>query len=139
MPNVDSKTHVKTQEFERITAKAYSSYDNHEYGTTSMLRHADPPINDPIEPIREAMLTTSDNPFNPFTQFDEWLTFDQSMNYFTSEYLARIAKTSDDLSDSINTLAVNQAIDEIVQLNVLGKYRKVYADDSFGSTQDSTV
>ena len=40
------------------------------------------------------MITTIDNPFNPFTQYDEWLAFDEQMGYYTNNYLARIANTS---------------------------------------------
>jgi len=41
--------------------------------------------------MQEAMLTTIDNPFNPFTQFDEWKDFDETQGYYTCPYLARIA------------------------------------------------
>lgn len=72
------------------------------------------------------MLTTSDNPFDPFTQFDKWFAFDTSKGYHSCAYLARLANTSVDLSDSENDLAIEAAIDEIVQLNLLGIYQKVY-------------
>lgn len=72
-----------------------------------------------------SMLTTTDNPFDPFTQFDEWLAFDISRGYHTSSYLARVAVTSDDLSPIDEAQAINSAIDEIVEFNVLGIYRKV--------------
>lgn len=70
------------------------------------------------------MLTTSDNPYSPFTQPDAWYGYDRAMGYHTPEYLARIAKTSTALSD-----AQNDAINEIVALNVLGIYRKVKESD----------
>ena len=63
----------------------------------------------------ESMLSTVDNPFNPFTQFDNWLAFDESKGYFTCEYLGRIAKTSIELSDSEYAEEVEAAIDEICQ------------------------
>ena len=72
----------------------------------------------------ETMLTTSDNPFCPFEQFDEWLAFDESKGYFTCGYLARIAKSSHELSETDERLAIESAIDEIVEMNVLGIYRK---------------
>lgn len=75
--------------------------------------------------MKEVMLTTIDNPFDPFTQFDEWKAFDEQKGYFTCAYLARIVKTSDELSEADEDLAIEQAIDEIVRLNVLGIYRKV--------------
>lgn len=73
------------------------------------------------------MLTTVDNPFNPFTQWDEWKRFDEDKKHFTCGLLARIAKTSDDLSDADYDHAIIEAIDEIVRFDISGLYRKVYA------------
>lgn len=75
------------------------------------------------------MLTTVDNPYNPFIQFDEWRAFDEGKGYYSLEYLGRIAKTSHELSDSDYDLAVNKAIDEILYFNVLGIYQKVSEDN----------
>jgi hypothetical protein len=75
----------------------------------------------------EYMLTTVDNPFNPFTDFDSWLAYDNRLGYNTPSLLARIAITSDDLSDADQSLAIQQAIDEIVTENVSGMHRKVSA------------
>ena len=73
----------------------------------------------------QSMVTTIDNPFNPFTQFDEWLAFDESKGYFTLNYLARILKSSDELSIIDQNIAAEEAIDEIVDMNILGIYIKV--------------
>jgi hypothetical protein len=75
--------------------------------------------------MAEHMLTTVDNPFDPFTQFDEWYQFDEAAGYNTCAFLARIVKSSDELSDADQSLAIELAIDEIVRENVLGLYRKV--------------
>jgi hypothetical protein len=77
---------------------------------------------------KQSMLTTIDNPFDPFTQFDDWYAFDTEKGYDTCSYLARIAKTSDELSPVDEALAIELAIDEIVTLNVLGIYKKVVKD-----------
>ena len=77
------------------------------------------------------MLTTVDNPFNPFTHFHEWLAFDTRSGYHTSSFLSRIVKSSEELSDADAQLAVQNAIDEIVRENVLGIYRKVSRDFKF--------
>jgi len=63
-------------------------------------------------------LTTKDNPFNPFDDFANWLAFDHRKGYNTSEYLARIAVTSDELSDEENEKEIEAAIDEIIKLNM---------------------
>ena len=75
--------------------------------------------------MRIVALTTTDNPYNPITQFDEWRAFDEQQGYYSCEYLARVAKTSDDLSPLDQAIAIEEAIDEIVELNLLGKYKKV--------------
>ena len=75
--------------------------------------------------IVPAMLTTIDNPFNPFTQFRDWFDFDVSKNYNSCTYLARIANTSDDLSEVDNIIETNRAIDEIVAYNLSGMHAKV--------------
>ena len=76
------------------------------------------------------MLTTIDNPFNPFTQWDEWRRFDEDNKYYSCNYLARIAKTSDDLPDEANEEIISDAIDEIVSMNINGMYRKVFEKNS---------
>lgn len=73
----------------------------------------------------EYMLTTVDNPFDPFEQFDEWYAYDTQQGYHTAAFLARITMLSDDLSDADQHVAIQVAIDEIVEVNVLGLYRKV--------------
>jgi len=85
-------------------------------------------MTDTTEPT-EYMLTTVDNPFDPFTRFEEWLEYDIRMGYNTVSFLARIAMVSDDLSQPDQALAIQDAIDEIVEENVSGMWRKVSRDD----------
>ena len=76
----------------------------------------------------QSMLTTTDNPYDPFTEFDAWNGYDLSKGYFTCAYLGRIVKTSNSLSPADEALAIDYAMDEIVKLNVLGIYKKVTQD-----------
>jgi hypothetical protein len=71
------------------------------------------------------MLTTVDNPFNPFTEWAEWFAYDEKLGYHTCALLARVTATSDELSDVDQDQTVQQAIDEVVQYNVSGMHRKV--------------
>ena len=71
------------------------------------------------------MLTTVDNPFNPLTDWDDWYNYDESKGYYTSEYLARITKTSNDLSEKDQDQAITEAIDEIIEMNPDGFYKKI--------------
>ena len=47
-------------------------------------------------------LTTFDNPFSPFDRFKEWLSWDNSKGYGSDKDLARIARTSSQLTDEEN-------------------------------------
>lgn len=72
-----------------------------------------------------AMLSTIDNPYSPFTQFDAWYNFDVLHGYNCCSYVDRIAKTSDELPENLAQIEIERAIDEIVELNINGMYCKV--------------
>lgn len=78
-----------------------------------------------MKELPQSMLTTIDNPFNPFKQYDEWYAYDEEKGYHTCSYLARITKSSDELSQADEDLAIENAIDEIIKENILGIYKKV--------------
>ena len=82
-----------------------------------------------MEEVTEYMLTTVDNPFDPFTRFDEWNEYDISLGYNTADFLDRVAITSNDLSEPDQALAIQNAIDQIVEENVSGMWRKVSRKD----------
>jgi hypothetical protein len=81
------------------------------------------------------MLSTSDNPFNPFTQYEAWLEYDEAHGYDSNRYLAKIAIVSDSLSNAEIETEIERAIDEIVEINPLGIHIKVTENDKrFDST-----
>ena len=70
---------------------------------------------------KEIMLTTTDNPYNPITQFDDWYQFDEDKGYCTLEYMARVGtRISDDLSEEQQDIAWAELIGEILQYNLVG-------------------
>lgn len=75
--------------------------------------------------MADHMLTTTDNPYNPFTEFDQWQAYDTSTGHHTLAFLARVCITSNDLSELDQSMAIDMAIDEIVNENVNGLYTKV--------------
>ena len=75
------------------------------------------------------MLTTIDNPYNPFDEFDQWFMFDNDHGYGSCQYLARIARPSDALSEKENDEEVERAIDEIVRLDPFNIYMKYKVDN----------
>ncbi len=72
--------------------------------------------------MSDVMLTTKDNPFSPFTQFDEWYEFDESNHYCTLGLVARLAGNSDELSDEDYEISINKAIQEIIDLGISSNY-----------------
>lgn len=81
----------------------------------------------------DVMLTTYDNPFNPFEQFSSWFLFDVEKGYNTCSYLARIAKLSDEMSQQEEDEEVERAIDEIIKYDFMNIYKKVRKQDSIPS------
>jgi hypothetical protein len=75
--------------------------------------------------MKRHMLTTIDNPFDPWTQFDSWYTWDEAAGYHTSSFLARVIRTSTVLSDSEQDAAYEAAVEEIIRENVSGMWKRV--------------
>lgn len=87
------------------------------------------------------MLSTSDNPYDPRTHFDEWDAWDRThgwhmesdgqihLGYCSSAYLANVTKTTDELSPAIYWRAINDAIDEILEHNITGTYIKLPVEE----------
>ena len=81
------------------------------------------------DPTTEYMLTTIDNPFSPFSDFDEWFAFDVEKGYNSCGLLDRFSYTSNELSEKENQDELNRAIDRILELDLTGMYRKVKKTD----------
>lgn len=73
----------------------------------------------------KCMLTTFDNPYNPFDEFTSWFMFDEEKGYHSCAYLGRIAKTSESCSDEENAQEIERAIDEIIKYDFQNIYKKV--------------
>ena len=73
----------------------------------------------------EVMITTYDNPYDPFLEFEAWFKEDCRLHYNTSSLLARIANTVNVQSEEINDKDVEDAIDYIVDAFPL-IYKKIY-------------
>lgn len=80
--------------------------------------------------MRESMLSTIDNPYNPFDEYDKWYAFDSQMGYHSPSLLARITVLSDEQSETDQSLAIENAIEEIVTHNVSGVHIRVEREAS---------
>ena len=65
---------------------------------------------------KDVMLTTIDNPYNPFTNFNEWYAFDVSHGYNTCAYLSRMI---DALSGNVASISDEKSIDKAMLWIVL--------------------
>ena len=75
--------------------------------------------------MRVAMITTFDNPYDPFEQFTEWFMYDTEKGYNSCAYLDRIARTHDEMSDVEIARETERAIDEIIKYDFMNVYTKV--------------
>lgn len=73
----------------------------------------------------EVMLTTFDNPYDPFDDFVQWFMFDIEQGYYTCSRLARIARYSEEFSVAEDKAETERAIDEIIDNDFLNIYKKV--------------
>lgn len=71
------------------------------------------------------LLTTVDNPFDPYEEFTSWWQFDVEKGYNSCGYLARTAKLNDEMTQIELDKEVERAIDEILQYDFMGIYMKV--------------
>ena len=73
----------------------------------------------------EFMLTTHDNPFDPFEDFTSWLLFDSEKGYNTCSLLGRTVQLSDDMTEREVNEEVERAIDQIIFYDFMNIYKKV--------------
>jgi hypothetical protein len=64
------------------------------------------------------LLTTIDNPYNPFTQWIEWYMEDTRLGYDTCGLIARMAVSSNLIKDH----AEEEAMTDILRYNWSGKH-----------------
>ena len=75
--------------------------------------------------LKIARLSTVDNPYNPFTQWKDWLNYDLMNHHDCCAVLAQHCFTSDALSEEENLFELNRAIDEIVASDPAKQFIKV--------------
>ena len=73
----------------------------------------------------ECMLTTFDNPFDPFEDFISWFLYDVEKGYNTCSYIARIVNEDDSATEKETKEEIERAIDEIIKYDFMNIYKKV--------------
>lgn len=77
----------------------------------------------------EYLLTTIDNPFNPFDEFQSWYEFDELSGYKTCEKIASLFGKTQTKTLVEEEKVINQVIDEIISNDFLNIYKKVKKSD----------
>lgn len=78
--------------------------------------------------MKQFMLTTNNNPYDPFDDFDNWFQFDIENSYNSCERLMRIANLKDDNTEVEDNTEIERAIDEIVKNDFTDTYVKASKD-----------
>lgn len=73
----------------------------------------------------EVMLTTIDNPYNPFDEFDRWLQFDTNKGYNTCALLARVSSSSNELSEFDESNEIENAMNDIIMYDPSQNFKMV--------------
>jgi hypothetical protein len=79
---------------------------------------------------KKSMLTTIDNPFNPFVQYKEWEAYDLRMGYNTNLWLARFTTVSYELSEDDYDLEYEAGVDAVLELNPSGLHTRIYEENN---------
>lgn len=79
----------------------------------------------------EVLITTIDNPYNPFTDFEKWYRYDTEMGYNTCSLLGHITPNTDDdsLPDAVVDALIEYGQDRLIKLNPTGMFAKIHRND----------
>ena len=86
---------------------------------------------------RTFAISTFDNPFNPFEDFDNWFLYDCEKDYYSLTKVARLAKVDDSMTEKEYAKEVERAIERLIEIDPLDIYVKVYKP-GFEPKTDST-
>lgn len=78
---------------------------------------------------RMTAISTLDNPYDPFDNFEQWMLFDVQKGYNSCGLLARIATYSDAMTDEEVRKETERAINEIIRLDLTDNYIKVVKEE----------
>lgn len=77
--------------------------------------------------MSRVMLTTFDNPYNPFQDFEKWFAYDSRKGYNTLSYLDRLCPFDPDEPESFADSSYENAMNSIIRFEPQ-TYHKVYGE-----------
>ena len=85
----------------------------------------------------EYMLTTIDNPFNPFKDFTSWFMFDVEKGYYSCSRLARFTNITDDMTQQEIDEEIDRAINTVIANDFTNIYTRIKETDEV--TVDTSI
>ena len=85
--------------------------------------------------MAQCMLTTFDNPYNPFDDFTKWWLWDVTHGYNSCGLLARVSGNKDELTDEEQSASIEKAIDSIIDCDFFHVYKKVKSENESSDSQ----
>ena len=76
------------------------------------------------------LITTIDNPFNPFTQPDEWYSFDKTYGYNTYQNVVSLGSFTNDMTADEEKEEYIKAMEKLLKLHPM--YIKVFENSNIG-------
>lgn len=74
----------------------------------------------------EFMLTTVDNPYDPFEQFAQWDLYDKEKGHNTCSLIARLSHMTYDMTQKEENDEYDRVVEAIIQRDPFDKYKKFY-------------
>jgi hypothetical protein len=74
------------------------------------------------------MITTFDNPYNPFDEFNLWLMFDKEKGYNSCERMMRLANITEDMTQIEIDAECDRAMDRLIELDFTNTFPRFFRD-----------
>ena len=72
--------------------------------------------------IKQHRLTTIDNPYDPFDQFEEWFQYDVQHSYNCCGLVALLAETSDSMTEQEKDSILFEGMKQLIETDPLNQY-----------------
>lgn len=81
------------------------------------------------------MLTTVDNPYNPFDDFVSWFLFDVHQGYNTCGRLARLTDIKSWMTEKEKDEEIEKAMNMLIKYDFMNVYKKIRANEKVKLTK----
>lgn len=90
-----------------------------------------------LKPSKNMWLTTEDNPYNPFKQWDDWYAYDMMKGYDTCALIMKYAPCSEDnFTEKENEEQIQYACNRILDYYNDEFYKLVFEEDKSKTNEE---